>query len=495
MPPRSSAPYNMRLRGRNPMIETDASNLSVVMDISGGGDDCVFSVYRGSNAALVVESYGNGVSMSASDKKLVPFTEPFMSFQTARGSERLRLDSNGVSCGVLTAGMFTNLIDEWTSHDVYIPPTANALTNAFATLSNMVVIASVSGGGGGGGTYYPTLVDSYRSTSVLEAPTANALRGAYYNLSNLLALRLHDLSSALPGTSIVPSEDGTPAYSVEQFNLSNDVWLQSLDGQPRFMFNNDGATIFAASSDDTEGAQSFRWINNDMQMDIASVSVGGDMQLRGGIMASNVSRFGSNVSVQGDVLLGKTISASDVTVRSNLAVAGAAAVQGNGAFSANVTVGGDLTLGEARLSHVGNFVGFNLAPGEEPVCAFHVNGAVYSTEQMYALSDRSVKSDVRPILDALDKLSHITGCTYTRIDEATGVRHVGVIAQDVHSVVPEAVQVGSDGRMSVAYGSLVAVAIEGIKELQRQRANDVALIRRLVRWRKPRIRMMLQQQQ
>jgi hypothetical protein len=471
------------------MIETDASNLSVAMDILGGGDDCVFSLLRGSNAALVVESYGNGVSMSASDKTLVPFTEPFMSFQTARSSERLRLDSNGVSCGALTAGIFTNLIDDWTSYDVYIPPTANALTNAFVTLSNMVVIASVTGGGGGGGTYYPTLVDSYRSTSVLEAPTANALRGAYFNLSNLIALRLRDLSSALPGTSIVPSEDGTPAYAVEQFNLSNDVWLQSLDGQPRFMFNHDGATIFAASSDNTEG-DSFRWINNDMQMDLASVSVGGDMQLRGGIIASNVSHFGSNVSVQGDVLLAKGISAADVTVRSNLGVAGAAAVQGNGAFSSNVNVGGDLVLGEARLSHVGNFVGINLDQGEEPVCAFHVNGAVYSTEQMYALSDRSVKADVRPIMDALDKLSHITGCTYTRIDEVTGVRHVGVIAQDVHSVVPEAVQVGADGRMSVAYGSLVAVAIEGIKELQRQRASDVALIRRLVRRRKPGTRML-----
>jgi hypothetical protein len=32
--------------------------------------------------------------------------------------------------------------------------------------------------------------------------------------------------------------------------------------------------------------------------------------------------------------------------------------------------------------------------------------------------------------------------------------------------VPEAVQVGRDGKMSVSYGSLVAVTIEGIKELQ-----------------------------
>ena len=60
----------------------------------------------------------------------------------------------------------------------------------------------------------------------------------------------------------------------------------------------------------------------------------------------------------------------------------------------------------------------------------------------------------------------IRGCSYTRTDlPATSARQIGVIAQNVSAVVPEAVHVGSDGRMSVAYGNLVALAIEAIREV------------------------------
>jgi hypothetical protein len=50
-----------------------------------------------------------------------------------------------------------------------------------------------------------------------------------------------------------------------------------------------------------------------------------------------------------------------------------------------------------------------------------------------------------------------------RID--SGNRGIGVIAQELAAVVPEAVQANDDGLLSVAYGNLVGVLIEALKEL------------------------------
>ena len=60
------------------------------------------------------------------------------------------------------------------------------------------------------------------------------------------------------------------------------------------------------------------------------------------------------------------------------------------------------------------------------------------------------------------------GVTYTRNDlEDREVRHTGVIAQEVEQVLPEAVREGINGK-TVAYGNMVGLLIEAIKEQQKQ---------------------------
>ena len=54
------------------------------------------------------------------------------------------------------------------------------------------------------------------------------------------------------------------------------------------------------------------------------------------------------------------------------------------------------------------------------------------------------------------------GVSYTK----DGKTEVGVIAQEVEEVVPEVVQTNDDGMKSVAYGNLVGVLIESVKELK-----------------------------
>ena len=45
---------------------------------------------------------------------------------------------------------------------------------------------------------------------------------------------------------------------------------------------------------------------------------------------------------------------------------------------------------------------------------------------------------------------------------------MGVIAQEIQKVAPEAVSTDAEGYLSVAYGNLAGLLIEGIKEQQKQ---------------------------
>ena len=81
-------------------------------------------------------------------------------------------------------------------------------------------------------------------------------------------------------------------------------------------------------------------------------------------------------------------------------------------------------------------------------------------------SDIKIKENIELISDALNKVSQIRGVTFNRIDLDNDKRYTGVIAQEVEKVLPEAVQDNSDGLKSVAYGNMVGLLIEAIKELK-----------------------------
>ena len=97
----------------------------------------------------------------------------------------------------------------------------------------------------------------------------------------------------------------------------------------------------------------------------------------------------------------------------------------------------------------------------------HSRGAITATGDITGLSDRRVKENIERIADPLDKIDRINGYTFTRNDDDTpDVRHAGVVAQEVLEVLPEVIRETPEGMLSVAYGNIVALLIEGIKELR-----------------------------
>ena len=94
-----------------------------------------------------------------------------------------------------------------------------------------------------------------------------------------------------------------------------------------------------------------------------------------------------------------------------------------------------------------------------------VNGDVIA----YAASDRRLKTNIKPISGAVDKVKQLSGNTYDWLENSdlhdfTG-SDVGVIAQEVEAVFPELVSTRPNGYKAVRYDKLVAVLIEAVKEL------------------------------
>jgi hypothetical protein len=85
-------------------------------------------------------------------------------------------------------------------------------------------------------------------------------------------------------------------------------------------------------------------------------------------------------------------------------------------------------------------------------------GAVTFNDDITAFSDERLKSDIKTIYNALEKVSQMRGVTFTKNDR----KGTGVIAQEMQKVMPEVVHNG-DEYLSVAYGNLVGVLIEAIR--------------------------------
>ena len=83
-----------------------------------------------------------------------------------------------------------------------------------------------------------------------------------------------------------------------------------------------------------------------------------------------------------------------------------------------------------------------------------------------AYSDERLKDNIVTIPNALEKVLALRGVEFDK----DGTHNIGVIAQEVREIIPEVVLEGTDEMktLSVAYGNLVGLLIEAIKEQQIQ---------------------------
>ena len=88
----------------------------------------------------------------------------------------------------------------------------------------------------------------------------------------------------------------------------------------------------------------------------------------------------------------------------------------------------------------------------------------------FGSSDERLKDNIQPITEPLWKVSQIGGYTFDWNDKQdTYEGHdVGVVAQEIHKVLPEVVAERSNGYLGVKYEKIVPLLIESIKELKKE---------------------------
>lgn len=80
-----------------------------------------------------------------------------------------------------------------------------------------------------------------------------------------------------------------------------------------------------------------------------------------------------------------------------------------------------------------------------------------------SISDSNLKTDIKKIIDPLEKISKISGYTYTRKD--TSNMETGLIAQEVLNILPEVVKY-ENNHYNISYGNMCGLLVECIKELK-----------------------------
>lgn len=135
--------------------------------------------------------------------------------------------------------------------------------------------------------------------------------------------------------------------------------------------------------------------------------------------------------------------------------------------------GGAVTLETPQDIDITSDVKFgSLLVGSATFSGAAVAGQIRASDDVVAFSssDRNLKIDVEPIINALERVNRLNGVMFTWDESLVHLhghegRDTGIIAQDVAEVLPEVVTVRENGVMAVRYEKMIGLLIEAIKEL------------------------------
>ena len=156
---------------------------------------------------------------------------------------------------------------------------------------------------------------------------------------------------------------------------------------------------------------------------------------------------------------------------------GSISVGGNLTVSANNTAGGGIILADdgdivdlndayCSMRFTSGVRIFSANRGGSAVITLSNGGSITASSDVTAYSDVRLKTLVKTIDNAIQKVRALRGVTYVRTDKEDKTEKMGVIAQEVMEVIPQVVSQNDDGYHTVAYGNMVGLLIEAIKEQQ-----------------------------
>ena len=180
------------------------------------------------------------------------------------------------------------------------------------------------------------------------------------------------------------------------------------------------------------------------------------------ISATNIT--GVNVSVTGTIVAA-AVTATNIT---GVNVSVTTKITGATVSATNINVGATVSATTIKGSTVSatNITGVNVSvTGTIKAASVSVSGNINAAGEIASQSDERLKSNIKIISGAVDKVKNLQGVTFTF--KADNRPSTGLLAQDVQNVMPEAITQNGD-YLYVSYGNLLGLIVEAIKELDQK---------------------------
>lgn len=184
---------------------------------------------------------------------------------------------------------------------------------------------------------------------------------------------------------------------------------------------------------------------------------------QGNINGNNITYYGSlqltNISTTGTIITTNTTASVNAT-------SGALQVMGGAGIYGDLHMNGITHLDNATASVAYGTGSLVVLGGVGIAGAVYTNSSITAAGDVTAFSDIRLKDNIHTLKDSLSKVMQLRGVSFDKDGKAS----IGVIAQEVQKIIPEVVhEAGDDMKtLSVAYGNLVGVLIEAIKELKEE---------------------------
>jgi hypothetical protein len=227
---------------------------------------------------------------------------------------------------------------------------------------------------------------------------------------------------------------------------------------PARLFHVNGTSRFEGEVEWYEAGQSTSHANYGANRDwyIRSGAAGGKVVIQDASTASYVGIGTSSPGYKLDVN-------GDINLTGSLRIGGVAQTFGGGGGGGSGTSPW-VTVNSTEIHYSGGNVGIGTS---DPAHTLHVEGNIYASGNVTAYSDKRKKTNLRIIEDSVKKLEQINGYTY----EKDGTEYTGLIAQEVLHILPQAVVGSEEEGYGLAYGNMVGILVEAIKELSNEVKN------------------------
>ncbi|KAA9333334.1 hypothetical protein F0P96_10205 [Hymenobacter busanensis] len=180
-----------------------------------------------------------------------------------------------------------------------------------------------------------------------------------------------------------------------------------------------------------------------------------------------------DVSATGNVGIGLSTPQAKLHVAGNAKIDGANTLEFGAGLAGKEALAGTIGYGNLTADAL-NIVGAGTSEATRKVFVYSeggmtVKGNLTLTGAVASSSDARLKTDVRPLTNALADVLRLQGRRYRfRPGAGPDGEQIGVVAQELEQVLPELVSTGPDGLKAVNYAQLTPVLVEALKEQQRQ---------------------------